>query len=66
MAKGAGSSYATILRGLLAERGVAGLYQGFSAGFANNALTQALGFATYEVWHFSLKLSCQVVGFVQT
>lgn len=32
-----------------AERGLRGLYQGYPASLANNSLSMALGFASYEV-----------------
>lgn len=32
-----------------AARGVAGLYQGFTAGMLNNSVSMATGFASYEV-----------------
>lgn len=45
-------THSTPAHGLLtppAERGAAGLYQGFTAGLANNSISMALGFASYEV-----------------
>ena len=32
-----------------ADRGLRGLYQGYSASLANNSVAMALGFASYEV-----------------
>ncbi|PSC76347.1 calcium-binding mitochondrial carrier S -1 [Micractinium conductrix] len=44
-----GAGYLSLARLSLAERGVRGLYQGFSAGLLNSSCSMALGFASYEV-----------------
>ncbi|KAL4856804.1 Calcium-binding mitochondrial carrier protein [Chlorella vulgaris] len=49
VAQGRSASYISILRGMAAERGLKGLFQGYSAGLLNTSLSNALGFASYEV-----------------
>lgn len=59
MAKGAAGGYLTILRSAVAQRGLAGLYQGYSAGLTKDSMTQALGFASYEVRASAGCLACR-------
>ncbi|EFN55456.1 hypothetical protein CHLNCDRAFT_133793 [Chlorella variabilis] len=44
----AAGGYLAALRGTWADRGLQGLYQGYTAGLANNSIAMALAFASYE------------------
>lgn len=48
ISKSSGNSYLAIAHGAFRERGLAGIYQGYSAGLLKDSATQGLGFASYE------------------